>query len=89
METELVNSSNHVILASDPGFIGIFFMVLLLLGLLAPLVPGLIMCTFALIRWKFDEFFWSSVAVLALGIGLSIWIYQGGDPFGLFARFGW
>lgn len=82
-----MNMSSHVILASDPGIIGIFFMILLLGVLVLPLLPGLTMCTFALIRWKFDEFFWSSVAVLALGIGVSVWIYHGGDPFGLFARF--
>lgn len=86
MEIEFMNMSNHVMLASDPGIIGIFFLILLLGVLVLPLLPGLTMCTLALIRWKFDEFFWSSVAVLALGIGVSLWIYLGGDPFGIFAR---
>jgi hypothetical protein len=80
--------SSHIILASDPGIIGILVLIFILGVLVLPLLPGLIMCIFGLMRWKFDEFFWSSVAVLVLGIGVSIWIYLGGDPFGIFARFG-
>ncbi|HSI62807.1 MAG TPA: hypothetical protein VLE43_06800 [Candidatus Saccharimonadia bacterium] len=79
-----MNLPCEVMLASGSGVFDLQFVVVFLGVLALPLLPGLIMGIFALSRWKFDEFFWSSVVVLVLGICVSVWFAQGGDPFGLF-----
>lgn len=85
MEHLYLNMAGDVWLATDyPAWFTLLFWALIFI----PAYPGLIMGIIALVRGKADIYMWTSVVVLAVGLGIIVWKWeetmQGESIYGLF-----